>query len=171
MDLLNFDQANLYFDEPVPAEGEVLIVEAGRSYGDAAAEALLHKAYFLAPEALLVLVALYRYYFYQHRLQDALIVADRSLAIVGRRLGLPPEWSRLHPDFLGQAVLKSMGLLRFYMHVLKAAGYLNLRLERFQTGKAMLEKLVELDSHDRMGAKALLDVVVAAVAARIEEAA
>jgi hypothetical protein len=35
----------------------------------------------------------------------------------------------------------------------------------------MLEKLVELDSHDRLGGKVLLDVLVAEVAARIEEAA
>ena len=171
MDLLAFDQAALYFDEAVDPQVEALIAEAGQSYGDAAAEALLHKAYFLAPESLLVLVALYRYYFYQHRLEDALIVADRALGVAGRRLGFPAQWSRLHPDILGEAVLKSMGLLRFYLHVLKAAAYINLRLERFQTGKTMLEKLIELDSHDRMGGKALLDVVVQAVAARIEETA
>ena len=111
------------------------------------------------------------YYFYQHRLEDALIVADRALDVAGRRLGFPAQWSKLHPEILGEAVLKSMGLLRFYLHVLKAAAYINLRLERFQTGKTMLEKLIELDSHDRMGGKALLDVVVQAVAARIEETA
>lgn len=171
MDLLDFDQAALYFDEAVDGRVETLIAEAGLSYGGEAAEPLLHKAYFLAPESLLVLVALYRFYFYQHRLEEALEVADRALAISGRRLGFPVQWSRLHPEILGQAVLKSMGLLRFHLHVLKAAAYINLRLERFQTGKAMLEKLIELDTHDRLGAKALLDVVARAVASRIEEAA
>ncbi len=171
MDLMAFDQATLYFDEPVAADVEGLIAEAGRRYGDAEAEALLHKAYFLAPEALVVLVALYRYYFYQHRLEDALIVADRALGLVGRRLGFPSEWKRLHPEFLGQAVLKSMGLLRFYLHVLKAAGYINMRLGRMDEGRALLEKLIELDSHDRMGGQALLNTIVEAVAARIEEAA
>lgn len=171
MDLMDFDQTGLYFDEPVPAGVDELIAEAGRRYGEEEAEAMLLRAYFLAPESLVVLVALYRYYFYQHRLEDALIVADRAMAIVARRLGLPADWRRITMDHVGHAVLRSMGLLRFYLHVLKAAGYIQLRLERFQTGKAMLEKLVELDSHDRMGAKALLDVVVGAVAARIEEAA
>lgn len=171
MDLLDFDQAALYFDEAVDPYVEALIAEAGQAYGDEAAEALLHKAYFLAPESLLVLVALYRFYFYQHRLEEALNVADRAMAVAGRRLGFPDQWARLHPEILGQAVLKSMGLLRFYLHVLKAAAYINLRLDRFQTGKSMLEKLIELDTHDRMGGKALLDVVVRAVAARIEEAA
>jgi hypothetical protein len=43
--------------------------------------------------------------------------------------------------------------------VLKATGYVNLRLGYFDIGQAMLKKLVELDSHDRMGGKALLDVL------------
>ncbi len=171
MDLMDFDQAGLYFDEPVADTVQTLIAEAGDAYGDPSAEALLHRAYFLAPEALVVLVALYRYYFYQHRLADALIVADRALRIVGARLGFPPEWTRLHPDFLGQAVLRSMGLLRFYLSVLKATGYINLRLGRMAEGRAQIEKLIELDSHDRFGGKALLGVVVEAVAERIAEAA
>ncbi|TCJ11706.1 hypothetical protein EZJ19_14930 [Parasulfuritortus cantonensis] len=171
MDLMDFDKAGLYFDEPVAAGVQDLIAEAGGVYGQAAAEALLHKAYFLAPESLVVLVALYRYYFYQHRLEDALLVGERALGIVGRRLGFPDEWSRLHPDFLGQAVLRSMGLLRFYMSVLKATGYINLRLGRMAQGQALIEKLVELDSHDRFGGRAMLEMIVAAVADRIEEAA
>lgn len=171
MDLMNFDQASLYFDEPVDPEVERLVAEAGANYGEPLAETLLHKAYFLAPESLLVLVALYRYFFYQHRLNDALLVSDRTLAIVGRRLGFPETWTRLHPDFLGQAVLKSMGLLRFYLSVLKAAGYINMRLGNMAEGRAQLEKLIELDSHDRFGGQALLTTVIDAVAARIEQAA
>jgi hypothetical protein len=129
------------------------------------------RAYFLAPEQLVVLVALYRYYFYQHRLDDALIVADRAMSVVARRLYLPAKWQNLHPEHIGHAVLRSMGLLRFYLMVLKAAGYIHLRRGDSATGQAMLEKLVEVDSHDRLGGKALLDVIVEAVAARIEEAA
>lgn len=171
MDLMDFDQAGLYFDEPAPPGVEALIADAGAEYGEPTAEALLHKAYFLAPESLVVLVALYRYYFYQHRLDDALLVAGRAMATVGQRLGFPDDWRQLHTGFLGQGVLRSMGLLRFYLHVLKAAGYINLRLGRMVEGRAMLEKLVEIDSHDRMGGKILLETVVAAVAAQIEEAA
>lgn len=172
MDLLDFDPAGgLYFDEPVAPAVQGLIAEAGRTYGDPAAEACLHKAYFLAPEALVVLVALYRYYFYQHRLEDALVVAGRALAIVGQRLGFPADWVRLHPDFLGQAVQRSMGLLRFYLAVLKASGYLNLRLGRMEEGRAQIGKLIELDRHDRFGGQALLTTVAAAVAERIADAA
>lgn len=171
MDLLDFDPTSLYFDEPVAPEVQALIESAGGAYGDPVAESMLHKAYFLAPESLMVLVAVYRYYFYQHRLEHALMVGERALRIVGRRLGFPDEWSRLNPAFLGQAVMRSMGLLRFYMHLLKATGYVNLRLGRMEPGRALIEKLIELDSHDRFGGKLLLQTIVDAVAARIEEAA
>ncbi len=158
MDLMQFDQTTLYFDDPLPPQIEQLLREAGDCYGQAEAEALLLRAYFLAPEQLMVLVALYRYYFYQHRLEDALLVADRSLEVAGRRLDLPPDWQHLHPAHIGHAVLRSMGLLRFYLMVLKAAGYIHLRLGNAGAGVAMLEKLGELDDHDRLGGKALLDV-------------
>lgn len=162
MDLMNFDQAALYFDDPTPPGVEALLAQAGQRYGEGGAESLLLRAYFLMPESLLVLVALYRYYFYQHRLDDALIVADRTLAVCGERLGFPEQWQRLHPEFIGQAVLRSMGLLRFYLSVLKATAYINVRLGRAAVGRAQLGKLIELDSHDRLGGKALLDVIDAA---------
>jgi hypothetical protein len=173
MDLMQFDLTSLYFDEPLPVDIEQLLQDASNCYSatDCQAEALLLRAYFLAPEQLVVLVALYRYYFYQHRLEDALLVADRAMTIVARRLDLPAKWQHLHPDHIATAVQRSMGLLRFYLLVLKAAGYIHLRMGNAVTGQAMLEKLVAVDSHDRLGGKVLLDIIVAAVATRIADAA
>jgi hypothetical protein len=168
---MQFDQTSLYFDDPLPPGIEPLLRDAASSYGDGDAEPTLLRAYFLAPEQLVVLVALYRHYFYQHRLADALIVADRAMSIVARRLDLPANWRNLQPEHIGHAVLRSMGLLRFHLLVLKAAGYIHLRMGDSTTGQAMLQKLVELDSHDRLGGKALLAVIAEAVAARLEEAA
>jgi hypothetical protein len=159
MDLLDFDQVSLYFDEPLDEAISALIAEAGTEYGDEAAERLLYKAYFHAPESLVVLVALYRYNFYQHHMDEALLIATRALAVVGRRLQFPEQWEHLSPTFLGQGVMRSMGLLRFYLNLMKAAGYINLRLGRRERGRALLEKLVELDSHDRLGGKALLGLL------------
>jgi hypothetical protein len=158
MDLMDFDQATLYFDDPISPEVERLIAQAGAGYGSDETENLLLRAYFLAPTQLVVLVALYRYYFYQHRLDDALIVADRTLEAAGSRLNFPEAWQQLHPEHLGYAAMRSIGLLRFYLMVLKAAGYINLRLGRTAAGEAMLKKLIEMDSHDRLGGKSLLDV-------------
>ncbi|MBD3811281.1 MAG: hypothetical protein IE917_03540 [Betaproteobacteria bacterium] len=168
MDLMDFDQAALYFDDPISPEVERLIAQAGAGYGSDETENLLLRAYFLAPTQLVVLVALYRYYFYQHRLDDALIVADRTLEAAGARLNFPQAWQQLHPQHLGYAAMRSIGLLRFYLMVLKAAGYINLRLGRAAQGEAMLKKLIEMDSHDRLGGKSLLDVYQNAL---LEEAA
>jgi len=161
MDLMQFDQTTLYFDDPLPLEIERLLLEAGACYGDGDcdAEAMLLRAYLLAPEQLVVLVALYRFYFYQHRLEDALLVANRALDVAGRRLDLPTQWQQLHPEHIGHAVMLSMVVLRFYLKALKAAGYLLLRVGDNASGEAMLEKLSELDRHDCLGGKALLDLV------------
>ena len=159
MDLMDFDNAELYFDEPLALDVVRLIEAAADKYGSEEAESLLLRANLLAPQHLMVLVALYRYYFYQHRLEDALLVAESALAVVGRRLEFPETWVYLREANVGAGVMRSMGLVRFYLMVLKAAGYINLRLGQVATGRAMLEKLVELDSHDRMGGKALLEVL------------
>lgn len=159
MDLLDFDQAELYFDEPLAPAISDLIAAAAANYGHEQAESLLLRASFMAPQNLTVLVALYRYYYYQHRLDDALLVGESTLAVVGQRLEFPEQWNNLCEANVGAGVLRSMGLVRFYLMVLKATGYLHLRLGNFSTGQSMLEKLVELDSHDRMGGKALLEVL------------
>lgn len=159
MDLLDFEQAEMYFDEPISSEVEHLIAMAAANYGNDDSELMLMRANFIAPQHLVVLVALYRYYFYQHRLEDALLVAESTLAVVGRRLEFPDTWHHLCEANVGEGVMRSMGLVRFYLMVLKATGYIHLRLGNFNAGKAMLEKLVELDSHDRIGGKALLEVL------------
>jgi tetratricopeptide (TPR) repeat protein len=158
MDLLDFDQTTLYYDEAINPEVEQLIKDAAACYGSEQTELFLLRAHFMAPEQLTVLVSLYRYYFYQHRFEDALLVAESALAVSGRRLDFPESWVCLQS--VGAGVMRSMGLVRFYLMVLKAAGYINLRLERYDTGRAMLEKLVELDSCDRLGGRALLDVIM-----------
>jgi hypothetical protein len=159
MDLLDFDQAELYFDEPLAQDVVRLLEAAADNYGSEEAERLLLRASLLAPQHLMVLVALYRYYFYQHRYDDALLVGECTLAVVGRRLEFPESWMYLNEANLGEGVMRSMGLVRFYLMVLKATGYINLRLGYFEIGQAMLEKLVELDSNDRIGGKALLEVL------------
>jgi hypothetical protein len=159
MDRLDFDQTELYFDEPLAQDVARLLVQAAATYGSEESEGYLLRANLMAPQHLMVLVALYRYYFYQHRLDDALLVAESALAVVGRRLEFPDTWVYVREENIGAGVMRSMGLVRFYLMVLKAAGYINLRLGNLETGRAMLEKLVQLDSHDRIGGKALLEVV------------
>jgi len=158
MDLMDFAGENLYFEENLPAQVEELIAQAGGLYGEGGAEQPLLEALRLAPESLNVLVAVYRFYYYQHRLEDALEIADRALAITARRLGLPLDWKLLYEGHVNVGSA-AMALLRFHLLSLKAEAYLLLRLGRREEGRAILEKLLALDSNNRLGAKQLLEVV------------
>jgi tetratricopeptide (TPR) repeat protein len=157
-DLMAFDDVQLYFDEPAAPGTEELLAEAAASYGEDTAEFALLRAYFLAPRQLGVLVALYRYYFYQHRLDDALRTAERAMAVSGDRLALAHEWHGLRPEGIGEAATQSIGLLRFYLLALKASAIVLLRMGQRDEGCRRLTKLAELDPQDRLGAAALLRV-------------
>ncbi len=159
MDLLDFSDCKLYFEDALPAEAERLIAQAASEYGDPEAELSLLRAHLLAPENLSVLVGLYRYYFYQHRLEDALLVAERAMQLSGRHLGLPADWNLLDETRLGVAAKNSFGLLRFYLLALKAASVVLLRLGQISASRARLVKLAGLDSRDQLGAGKLLEVV------------
>ena len=158
MDLMDFEGEQLYFEESLPPDVETLLQQAGELYGDGEAEPLLVEALRLAPESLNVLVAAYRFYYYQHRLNDALNIAGLALAVTSRRLDIPADWNLLTSAHLSQAGPAAMALVRFHLLSLKAEAYLLLRLGRSAEGRAMLEKLLELDSHNRLGAKQLLEV-------------
>ncbi|MEN9480968.1 MAG: hypothetical protein RLZZ298_2363 [Pseudomonadota bacterium] len=159
MDLLDFSDCKLYFEDALPAEAERLIAQAASEYGEAGAELSLLRALLHAPENLSVLVGLYRYYFYQHRLEDALVVAERAMQLSGRHLGLPTDWRLLDETRLGSAAANSFGLLRFYLLALKAASVVLLRLGQIAESRARLIKLAGLDSRDQLGAGKLLEVV------------
>lgn len=157
MDLLDFEAQDLYFDEAMEPEIEALLVCAADGYGEGRAETPLLKAYALRPRNLTVLVALYRYYYYQHRPAQAREIAWRAMAVVGERLRFPASWRQLTVEDLGAGALRSMGLVRFYLLALKAAAYLSLRLGERALAAEMLRKLVALDPKDRLGGRALLD--------------
>ena len=94
MDLQDFEAEDLYFNATIDPEIAELLEEAASLYPATETETLLLRAYFLDPEDLNVLVALYRYYYYQHRLRDALSVAQKSITASGKRLRMPDDWRR-----------------------------------------------------------------------------
>ncbi len=162
-DLLDFEADTLYFDEPLSDEVQHQLDLAAEQYGTPDAEQALLQAYFLEPEHPLVLVALYRYFYYQHRLEEALLVADRVLRVFARRLRLPESWQKLDKIRFGGGVMVSMTMIRFYLLALKGAGYLELRLGRHLSAIARLKKVSEFDKEDRLGVQALMKVAQMAV--------
>ena len=163
VDFLDLADGTLYFDEaPVPGV-DALLAEAAALYGEPEAEARLLRAYFLAPEQLSVIVALYRYYFYQHRLDDTLIVAERAIALAARRLGLPADITQIGLDALARIEPAQRPLLRFHLLAAKGSVIVLLRLGRHAEARARLATLVRLDSRNQLDVKPLLDVVADAL--------
>lgn len=158
MDLLHFDPQPLYFDDPLPEGVHDLIEDAGRHYGQPEAEALLERAAASAPDHLVVLVARYRYYFYQHRIAEAEAVVWQAIAVSGAALGLPADGADLRPAAVAVAARRSMTRTRFYLSSIKAAAYVKMRLGEIPAAIALLQALVAIDEADRLGGKVLLDI-------------
>lgn len=160
MDLLEFDAKDLYFEAPDSAEVQALIQSASESYGQAGAELALLQAFLRAPESLNVLVALNRFYYYQHRLEEALIVSERALALIRADIDFPEDWRELQAEHIHQAPKDSLTRIRLYLFTLKSIGFLNMRLLNLDLSRGIFEKLVAVDDKDRIGTKALLELVV-----------
>jgi len=159
MDLLDFEAQGLYFEEPDVAGVIEMIAGAAEQYSRGEAELPLLKAYFLAPESLNVLVALNRFYYYQHRLEEALLATGKALAVIRPMVSFPDDWRDLTLSHITQAPANLLTQVRLYLFTLKAVGFLHMRLEHLDLSQAIFTKLVELDSKDRIGALGLLELV------------
>jgi tetratricopeptide (TPR) repeat protein len=160
MDLLDFEAQGLYFESPESPKVKEMIANAAENYASGEAELPLLQAYFLAPESLNVLVALNRFYYYQHRLDDALCATNKALVIIRAMISFPTDWQDLQPSHISEAPATNLTNIRLYLFTLKAIGFLHMRLEDLDISQAIFEKIIELDSKDRIGAQGLLELVV-----------
>ncbi len=160
MDLHEFSNHKMYFDEELSSETVELLDQASENYGTQESELALLKAHMLNPKSFTVLVGLYRFYYYEHRLDDALFISERVLATCCETLSFPTDWNKVTLDHLASGVIiHSMGLVRFYLSTLKCTGYLNIRLENTDLGLAMMKKVLTLDEHDRLGTADLIKTI------------
>jgi tetratricopeptide (TPR) repeat protein len=159
MDLLQFDARDLYFETEDSEDVQKLIRSASELYGSGAAELPLLQAYLRAPESLNVLVALNRFYYYQHRLAEALLIAEKALTLIRRDLDFPEDWRQLEMKHISEAPKDLLTRIRLYLFTLKSIGFLHLRMKNLALSRGIFERLVMLDDKDRIGAKALLELV------------
>ncbi|MCX7085885.1 MAG: hypothetical protein NTY69_10160 [Methylococcales bacterium] len=160
MDLLDFEAQGLYFENQDAPEVETMIKTAAENYASGDAELPLLRAYFLAPNSLNVLVALNRFYYYQHRLEDALAATLKALAVIRPLVDFPEDWQEIQAHHINNTPINLLTQVRLYLFTLKAIGFLNMRLERLDLSKSIFEKLISLDSKDRIGAQGLLELVL-----------
>ena len=143
----------------LPEEAEHHLWLAGQSYHvDEVAETHLKQAEALAPDHAAVLIGFYRFYFYKGRLTDALRIAKRCLAKAAVENHLPPHWRDVRPEHAAFGSFDHM-LPRFFMFTLKGYAYLQMRLGNLVEGRLAVQKLLDLDPSDKIGARVLLEVV------------
>lgn len=143
----------------LPPEAEEHLRLAGQNYHqDEVALAHLQAAWDLAPGHAAVYIGKYRFYFYKNRLADALAVGTECLTKAAVDNGMSPDWRDAKPsdaDFSDFAAI----LPRFFLFTLKGYAYLQMRLGNLEEGRAAVEKVIELDPTDKVGAKVLLEVL------------
>lgn len=159
MDLHDFNGQAMYFDEPTPVTVQHLLARAAAAYGNKKAELYLQQAYARAPQNPTVLVAMYRFYYYQHRLEEAIDIANQVMRLLAQQLDFPARWEELTFAEFSNGLLVSFTKVRFYLLALKGTAYLHLRLGKTSTGITMLNKIIQMDAYDRLGARALLEAV------------
>ena len=123
------------------------------------AERAVRAALAAAPDAFEARLAAYKFYFYNHRLAEALPHAAFLVGLVARRLNIAADWRSVAP---GEAAFdprdEAPGL---YLQALIAWGYCAARLGRREEGAEAIAKAAALDPADRFGARRLLAVVTA----------
>lgn len=159
MDLLDFEAEDLYFQQEDSPEVEQLIKKAGQAYEQDESELPLLQAFLRAPDSLNVLVALNRYYYYQHRLSEALLISEKALNIIRIRLQFPEDWRALRLNHITDTPKEQLSWVRLYLFTLKSIGFLRMRMHQLEPSRAIFEKLTAVDSEDRIGAGALLELV------------
>jgi len=158
MDFLDYENHDLYFDAPLSAEDEALLQKAADAYPSKETALMLQELHSRLPENLIIIVALYRFYYYQHCYREALEIASKALDVSSAKLGLRVDWTELTENHLGMGVFISMGMVRFYMLSLKASAYLLMRTGEIEQAYDRLVKIVELDPADQFGAAFLLQL-------------
>ncbi len=122
-----------------------------------AAEQAVASALAAAPNDFAARLAAYKFYFYNHRLAEALPHAAALIGFAARRLGIADDWRAVRPgDARFAAHEEAPGL---YLQALLAWGYCQARLGARDAGAKAIAKVAELDPRDRFGAGRLLAVV------------
>lgn len=154
---LLFPKEQVLFAPNIAPEVNALLQSAVHAYDDTErAESLLWQAHELDPDQLEVYIALYKFYFYKYRLDEAQQVTEQALAHAARLGGFPADWQALTPDSANWSVFD--GPERIYLYSLKALGFIRLRRMDFEGGEAILNKLTELDPQDCVGGSVLLEL-------------
>jgi tetratricopeptide (TPR) repeat protein len=117
----------------------------------------LNDAYQAAPDQLEVLVALFKFHFYQGDTEKAERLVFEALDKASRQGGFNAEWQRLTPESADWSDPRGAG--RFYLYSLKALAFIRLRQDELAKAADILETMASLDPDDLVGANVIRDLL------------
>jgi tetratricopeptide (TPR) repeat protein len=154
---LLFPKEQILFGQNIPVPVNALLQQAVNAYDDTErAESLLREAQRMNPEQLEVYIALYKFYFYKLRLEEAESVARDALTRAAGQGGFDTDWRQLTHTSTDWS--QCDGPARVYLYSLKALGFIRMRRMDFAGGEAILDKLAELDPQDQVGGSVLREL-------------
>ena len=146
------------FEREVPVVIAKLLRDAADAYARAPrAEAILWSAQAIDPDCLPVYFSLYKFYFYRGALEQAEKVARQALKMAARQGAFDSEWRNVTIDSADWC--DRFGPQHFYLFSLKALAFICLRRRRADECRAILDKLLEIDPEDSVGATVIRDLL------------
>lgn len=140
----------LFGGETAPEVSE-LLARAMQSYADTQlAETLLWQAQRKAPDALPVYYSLYKFYFYKRDLENAELSARMALQAAASAGGFDADMLALHADSADWSDYATPA--HFYLFTPNALAFILLRRGVRDEASAIVDKLIELDPQDTVGA-------------------
>ena len=136
---------------------EDLLQEAAQCFDQTnRAEAILWTAQAIYPQCLQVYFALYKFYFYKLRLQDAERAARLALQAAAWQAGFDPDWHHATASTADWG--DALGPQHFYLFSLKALAFICLRRGKAAECQEIMAKLAEIDPDDSVGAEVIQDL-------------
>lgn len=147
-----------YYGGDLPADAERALHAVGLCWEDEkAAEALIREALSIAPDHIATNFGAFRFFYYRHRLSEAVPHVEVWLRETIRRNGFPEDWHAVTPQHADFTHFESEP--RTFLFALRGLGIILTRLRRIDEGREMLMKVAELDPDDHMRAKRLLQTI------------
>lgn len=154
MSVVPFHEDRVMFGVDIPNNINAYLQKAVAAFDNAdLAESLLWQAQRLDPNQLEIYVALYKFYFYKNRIDEAEEVVFLALNQSAGLGDFNADWNQLTPVSTDWFSIENPQ--RLYLYSLKALSFIRLRQDNVEAAEDILEKLRELDPTDQVGASVL----------------
>ena len=120
------------------------------------AEKYIREALSKAGNNLDVLVGAYRFFFYKHKSEIALSIAQKAITAIATQENLPQKWSELKPILLRR---KQEPDIRLYLNAYAATGLILAQLGRLEEAKDISQQVKQIDDSSQFCATTVLEIL------------